>query len=451
MQLKSIIDSPCGLRYVFENLDLQSSVSRRFLLEKSMMSTAKEIEASYQKLKIFYNTFLLNSDNKKKLQTLRFRLQSLRDIKGTLNRLEHSAQLDDIELFEIKHLALLTEEIFEILKNSKIPTHEAVELSETTEIISLLDPDGLKIASFYIYDSYSSELHEVREDLKNNSEKSEELLVKEIALEDQIRINLSQQLKKHVLNLRSSLLELTNIDIILAKAIQIQQFGMCFPNISKCGKTSYEGLFNPEVRAGLIKNNKIFQPIEIEFGDKPIIIIGANMGGKTVVLKTLTLAQLLFQFGFGIPAQKAEIDIKDEIHFCIGDEQSTERELSSFAAEMIRIDKVIKTVKTGKKIIALIDEPARTTNPIEGTALVSSLIKILKNKQISLLITTHYNIESFHCQRLRVKGMINGRMNYKLIEAQDGEVPHEALNIATELNIDKEWIDCAKEILLQNK
>ena len=46
-----------------------------------------------------------------------------------------------------------------------------------------------------------------------------------------------------------------------------------------------------------------------------------------------------------------------------------------------------------------------------------------------------------------MKGFDNGTMNYELVEVQDGEVPHEALNIAESLGIDKEWIETAREIL----
>jgi hypothetical protein len=47
-----------------------------------------------------------------------------------------------------------------------------------------------------------------------------------------------------------------------------------------------------------------------------------------------------------------------------------------------------------------------------------------------------------------VKGFENGTMNYELVEVQDGEVPHEALNIAESLGIDKEWIETAREFLI---
>ena len=95
----------------------------------------------------------------------------------------------------------------------------------------------------------------------------------------------------------------------------------------------------------------------------------------------------------------------------------------------------------------MIDEPARTTNPTEGTALVSALVKVLRGDNVSLVMTTHYDIEPTDARCLRVKGFENGTMNYELVEVQDGEVPHEALNIAESLGIDAEWIAEAREIL----
>lgn len=100
--------------------------------------------------------------------------------------------------------------------------------------------------------------------------------------------------------------------------------------------------------------------------------------------------------------------------------------------------------------MALIDEPARSTNPIEGTALVSSLITVLNKSNVSLVLTTHYNIDSLDSIRLKVKGLENGVMNYQLCESNDLDVPHEALNVAESLNISKEWIKEAKKVLNTN-
>jgi dsDNA-specific endonuclease/ATPase MutS2 len=100
-----------------------------------------------------------------------------------------------------------------------------------------------------------------------------------------------------------------------------------------------------------------------------------------------------------------------------------------------------------KRLLALIDEPARTTNPTEGTALVTALLKVLTGSGVSLVMTTHYDIEPGEARCLRVKGFENGEMDYRLVEVQDGEVPHEALNIAQSLGIDSEWIGIARNLL----
>jgi hypothetical protein len=76
------------------------------------------------------------------------------------------------------------------------------------------------------------------------------------------------------------------------------------------------------------------------------------------------------------------------------------------------------------------------------------LVKVLRGDNVSLVMTTHYDIEPTDAHCLRVKGFENGTMNYELVEVQDGEVPHEALNIAESLGIDKEWIETAREILI---
>ena len=62
-------------------------------------------------------------------------------------------------------------------------------------------------------------------------------------------------------------------------------------------------------------------------------------------------------------------------------------------------------------------------------------------------MTTHYDIEPTDAHCLRVKGFDTGTMNYELVEVQDGEVPHEALNIAESLGINSEWIETARGIL----
>ena len=428
---------------MLDQLELQSGFARRCLLDSAMMTEAGEIQACYDVLRRFAD-FIEKAD-KTRLDTLRFRLQGLKDIRTTIKNLHGHATLDDIELFEVKHLAILSTDVSRLLQEQGM--EDVVPIPALDEVITVLDPDGMKIATFYIYDSYCAELKDLRNQMRQHPEQQEDLLVQATELEDGVRKDLSRQLHPFAIAIEQAQLALAQIDVNLAKAMQMNQMGLAFPTLSPDGTNRYEAMFHPQVKAALATRGKAFQPVNVEFGCYPTLITGANMGGKTVVLKTLTLCQLLYQFGFGIPAASAQIAVKDEIHFCIGDDQSVEKGLSSFAAEMKNIDAVIKASRENKRILALIDEPARTTNPTEGAALVTALLKVLENRDLSLVMTTHYDIEPGKARCLRVKGFENGEMDYQLVEVQDGEVPREALNIAQSLGIDDEWITTARNLL----
>ena len=294
MQLKDVIESPCGLRYMFDQLDLQSSFGRRSLLDMPMMKNASEIGECYAVLKSFHD-FVLEPENTPYINTLQSKLQCLKDVRTTIKHLGESVVLDDIELFEVKHLAILTADISERLH--KLGLDKVIALPDMQNVISILDPDGLKIATFYIYDSYSEDLKELRALIRKSPDMQEELLLKANEIEDGIRLQLSRKLRPFAAEIEQAQRTLAQVDINLAKALQMKQLGLVFPSVSK-GTTSYRGLFHPQVKNSLAAVGKLYQPVDISFGQQPTLITGANMGGKTVVLKTLTLCQYLFQFGF---------------------------------------------------------------------------------------------------------------------------------------------------------
>ncbi|MBQ1738598.1 MAG: DNA mismatch repair protein MutS [Muribaculaceae bacterium] len=428
---------------MIDQLELQSGYARRWLLDTEMMTRAEDIVTCYDALRHFVE--FVERVDKIHIDTLLFKLQGLKDIRTTIRNLAGKQVLDDIELFEVKHLAILAGDVAKLLKQHDLDS--VVAIPPLDQVINILDPDGMKIATFYIYDSYCEQLKQLRSQMRQHPDQQDDLILQADALEDSVRADLSERLRPFATAIEQAQLALARTDVLMAKAMQMRAMGLTFPELSLDGMCRYEGIFHPQVQAAVTSHGRKYQPVDIAYGLQPTLITGANMGGKTVVLKTLTLCQLLFQFGFGIPAAQARIDVKDEIYFCIGDEQSVEKGLSSFAAEMKNIDAVIKASRMNKKLLALIDEPARTTNPTEGAALVSALLRVLDGKDMSLVMTTHYDIEPGKAHCLRVKGFENGEMDYRLVEVRDGEVPHEALNIAQNLGIDTEWIETARAML----
>lgn len=442
MKFRETVESPCGLRHCLDSMELSCGLSHKTLLEKEMMTDAKSIQSALDTLRMYAG--LVESD-RRLVENVQFKLCGLREIGGTLTSLKEGRSLDDIELFEIKHLAMLGSEVRGELSSLPLPELDI----DYDKIIDVLDPDGLRIGTFYIYDTYSPQLREARERLESDPG-NEQLKEDVMSIEDDIRQNLSSMLRPWEESLRRVMNALADIDINIAKALLMKKEGYVIPRIGTCCRM--EGMFHPEVKAMLESRAREFQRINFEYASgSTATVIGANMGGKTVALKTLCLAQYLFQFGFAVPAEKAEMEVFESIQFCIGDAQSEKKGLSSFAAEMLRINNVIMTSSRGVKTLALIDEPARTTNPVEGSALVSALLKILGGREnLALVLTTHYKVD-YAGQCWRVKGLVGGsaaqKMDYELVKTDSSDVPHEALNIARELHVSDLWINEASMLL----
>ena len=266
-------------------------------------------------------------------------------------------------------------------------------------------------------------------------------------LEEGVRRELSLKLSDKAGKLGHTLKNLSLLDIMIASVAQMKEMGLCFPAVVENGETFYKGMFNPAVKEAVEQKGGRYVPVDISFSRLPVTVIGANMGGKSVVLKSLALNQILAQFGLGIAARTCCVSIVGKILFCIGDDQNAEKGISSFAAEMLAVNEVVEGVSRGENMLALLDEPARATNPIEGTALVEGLLDVLQHAAGSTILATHYNIVNRNVKRYRVAGLKEGKMDYSLIETESGDVPHEAIAIAQQLGVNKEWIESTKKYL----
>lgn len=456
---KQHINDNQGLRFIYEHLNICSAAGRKRLLSQRFHTRPFELQMELDILEIA-TEFVSNADNAKALVLTQRRLSQLNDIHQTIHNLRSAQTLDDIELYEIKNFCMISDSICHTLAESNF---DILPFHDLHNIVEILDPEHNGIQSFYIYSAYDEKLAELRKEYdiaKNNdlSEKAENIRLQCIEIEDHIREHLSEKLRFYSNEIQANYDQLANLDVLLAKAVLARDYKLCKPEISE-NKTTIIGAFNPVVAESLRERGLTFQPVDIQFDEKPNLITGANMSGKTVILKTVSLVQLMCQFGFFVPAAKAEIVLVDEIMYSIGDAQSEVNGLSSFAIEMLNIDKIIKAAKSGSRILALVDELARTTNPSEGRALVNAFIKILSRHSTRSLITTHYNGISADCNRLRVKGLIvpdgakvtpeniSRYMDYSLIATTEEEVPTEGLTIAEIFGIDDEFLCEARKNL----
>jgi len=443
-------------RFVYDNLHFCSPIGRKELLQSPLITEAAKLEICFNEIE---KVLIWQESYPEQLLKVKTLLSSIQDIFGTLSRLKNNDALDDIELFEIKKSALIMHDLNRILTTTSF---SLFTLHDVNEVINILDPENSLLPHFYIYSSYSKELTVLRNrsDIVALQEEKEDLLWQISKLENKIRQNLVKKLHPFSVRLEHNLRLLAKLDILLAKAALAVEWNCCKPKLSE-NKISYTGLSHPVVARRLRKENTIFQPINIELKQEPCLITGANMTGKSIFLRAIAFSQWMFQFGFYVPAQKASIIPVEKIYFVAGDSDTEHTGLSSFVNEIFQIHHILQEAKETQKMLVLVDEFARTTNPKEGSALVTAFLEMMNCKNIICLVTTHYSNVAGNFRRLRVKGIqwnkvehiktnpqeLNKYIDYQLEDCNENTAPEEAVKIAEILAIDDAFISLVKRYL----
>jgi DNA mismatch repair protein MutS2 len=197
--------------------------------------------------------------------------------------------------------------------------------------------------------------------------------------------------------------------------------------------------------------------LTIEPQIRVVAITGPNTGGKTVTLKTLGLAALMSKAGLFVAAKEpVEMPWFEQVLADIGDEQSIEQSLSTFSGHIRRIVRVIEAVENSQKVeglspcLVLLDEIGAGTDPTEGSALATSLLKNLADKALLTVATTHFGeLKALKYQDDRFENAsvefdnVSLRPTYRLLWGIPGR--SNALTIARRLGLDEAIIENARE------
>ena len=448
-----------GLRFVADELTLMSALGRSCLMNSEFISDRERLSEEYGYLAATV-TAVRNPANSDAFKNTRHLLMQTHDIHATLERLFAGKTADDVELFEIKGLALLSGELKKVLAPTGITKMEPMEIPELDRVYEILDPEKTGNAHFHIYDAYSGELADARGRLrrlqsseKYDTEETDRIIASCMIIEGKVREELSENLKPFAPILQAALEAIGRIDLLLAKADFVQNHSLSLPVFRNSG-IQYSGLRYLPVESMLRESGRGFQPVDITLREGVTLITGANMGGKTITLKSLAMAQAMAQYCFGVPASEGKVMAADTIAMSGGDGQSASEGLSSFGAEILKIDSILSEASGGVRMLILIDEPARTTNPEEGRAIVSAIIEMLMKGNSVSVLTTHYSNIKADCPRLRVKGVretlakrgssvrpgdLSGCMDYALVADDTEDIDREALTIARLLGISRDF------------
>ena len=199
----------------------------------------------------------------------------------------------------------------------------------------------------------------------------------------QILEELSDTLRPHAAEIANNAWIIGHLDLIKAKYRFMRDFKAVVPEV-----TNNRSIQLLQVRHPLIEN-AVANDLHFTEDLTEIVITGPNTGGKTIMLKTLGLAQIMAQSGLPILADPgSRVGIFSQVFADIGDEQSIEQSLSTFSSHMTNIVSILHQVDTASLI--LLDELGAGTDPQEGAGLAIAILEDLRLRGIKTMATTHY-------------------------------------------------------------
>jgi DNA mismatch repair protein MutS2 len=149
--------------------------------------------------------------------------------------------------------------------------------------------------------------------------------------------------------------------------------------------------------------------LSLEGAGRALVISGPNMGGKTVVLKTIGLLIVMAMAGLYVPAADGTIvPWVDEIFVDIGDEQSLDSDLSTYGGHLRNMQAILERA-TGSSLV-LLDELGAGTDPDEGAALGITLLREIGRRGSLCVATTH--LGAFKAFAAETDGFANAAMEH---------------------------------------
>ncbi len=220
---------------------------------------------------------------------------------------------------------------------------------------------------------------------------------------------LSDTFRPYTPAIQHYLVLVTRFDVILAKARLAKEMNASMPKLTQQPSLGTEMGKHPLLYLKNKKTGRETVPFDLKlFGENRIIVLsGPNAGGKSILMKSVGLLQLMVQSGMLVPMDEiSEMGIFENLFADIGDSQSLEDDLSTYSSRLAYMRKFLE--HADGKTLVLIDEFGSGTDPKMGGAIAEAILKELNERKVFGVITTHYsNLKMF---AFKTPGILNGSM-----------------------------------------
>ncbi len=189
---------------------------------------------------------------------------------------------------------------------------------------------------------------------------------------------------------RANTLELIDIfcrlDAWYSMAVAVKTYRLSFP-VFKAQDT-------PLVEAKGLYHLLLPKPVPYDLQMNPdhhfLFLTGANMAGKSTLIKSVGAAVFLAHIGMGVPAREMQLTLFDGLVSNINVIDNIAKGESFFFNEVQRIKNTIEKINNGQKWLVLIDELFKGTNVEDAMKCSFTVIKgLLKIRNSLFILSTH--------------------------------------------------------------
>ncbi|HWK03428.1 MAG TPA: hypothetical protein VNS58_07340 [Puia sp.] len=121
-----------------------------------------------------------------------------------------------------------------------------------------------------------------------------------------------------------------------------------------------------------------------------LFLTGANMAGKSTLMKSFGIAVYLAHMGFPVAAEKMEFSVRDGLYSSINVPDNISQGYSHFYAEVLRVKKIAEEVSSSRDLVVIFDELFKGTNvkdAYDATLAVTEAFSDFRN--CFFIISTH--------------------------------------------------------------
>jgi DNA mismatch repair protein MutS2 len=169
-------------------------------------------------------------------------------------------------------------------------------------------------------------------------------------------------------------------------------------------KEAYHPLLFLKIGERIVKNDVV-----LSNRNHLLLISGPNAGGKSVLLKTMILLQMMYQSGLCITASpNSELHIFENIICDISDNQSIEDDLSTYSAHLVHMKYLLEN--SNPNTLLAVDELGTGTDPQLGAPMAEVMLEELWKSGAYGLVSSH--LGSLKLLPEKMDGLDNASMQY---------------------------------------